>query len=65
MSEASEATLATKTAYPNINMVGVELEGGWRNRVFLDADIHEDISLPVPEGYGPLWHFGEIASPVN
>lgn len=63
MSEASEATLATKTAYPNINKVGVELEGGWRNRVFLDADIHEDISLPVPEGYGPLWHFGEIASP--
>lgn len=59
---SAEAPLAPKTSYPNINKVGVELEGGWRNRVFLDANIHEDISLPIPEGYMPTWHFGEIAS---
>ncbi len=51
--------------YPFLNKVGVEMEGGWRNRVFSDVDIHEDISVPQPEGYAgePYWHFGEVASP--
>lgn len=52
----------SEETYPFIYGVGVELEGGWRNRVFLDAEIHDDISVPPPEGYGPGQHFGEIAS---
>lgn len=58
-----------------VKLVGLEFEGGWRNRIFLDAAFRDDISVPCPEvseggvalyahkpGRQP-WHFGEIVSP--
>lgn len=48
----------------HIRLVGLELEGGWRDKIWPEMPFHHDQSVPRPGGYdGKKWHYGEIVSP--